>query len=115
MHNFGWLRFDESQFNHFNQKTQVSIESYHEVLKCWFSLETKGLKGCRINWLMWRLTMTVAQHYMHQVKMKRQGFIYNKVMVRLVVPNVDKTSRIPHTNVIPPTFERDDGDNLWWV
>ncbi len=47
--------------------------------------------------------------------MKRQGFIYNKVMVQLVVTNVDKASWIPHTNVIPPTFEGDDGDNLWWV
>jgi len=59
--------------------------------------------------------MTVAQHYMHQAKMKRQGFIYNKVMVWLVATSVDKTSQIPHTNVIPPTFERDNGDNLWWV
>ncbi len=47
--------------------------------------------------------------------MKRQGFIYNKVMVQLVVASVDKASRIPHINVIPPTFEGDDGDNLWWV
>jgi hypothetical protein len=59
--------------------------------------------------------MTVAQHYMHQAKMKRQRFIYNKVMVQLVAISIDKTTRIPHTNVIPPTFERDDGDNLWWV
>jgi hypothetical protein len=59
--------------------------------------------------------MTMAQHDMHQAKMKKQGFIYNKVMVRLVVIIVNKASRIPHTNVIPPTFEGDDGDNLWWV
>jgi len=34
---------------HLNQDTQVSIKSYHGVLKHWFSLEAKGLKGCRID------------------------------------------------------------------
>jgi hypothetical protein len=29
---------------------------------------------------------------MHQAEMKRQGFIKNKVMARLVVANVDKVS-----------------------
>ncbi len=47
--------------------------------------------------------------------MKKQGFIKNKVMVRLMVANVGKTSQIPHTNVIPPTFEGDDGDHVWRV
>ncbi len=36
-------------------------------------------------------------------------------MARLVVASVDKASWIPHTNVIPPTFEEDDGDDVWWV
>ncbi len=47
--------------------------------------------------------------------MKRQGFIKNKVMARLVVVSVDKTNQIPHTNVISPTFEGDDGDDVWLV
>jgi hypothetical protein len=34
----------------------------------------------------------MAQHYMHQVEMKKQRFIKNKVMARIVVVNVDKTS-----------------------
>ncbi len=34
---------------HFNQDTQVSIESYHGALKCWFALDTKGFKGRRID------------------------------------------------------------------
>jgi hypothetical protein len=42
---------------------------------------------------------------MHQAKMKRQGFIKNKVMIQLVVVNIDKINYIAHTNVIPPTFE----------
>jgi hypothetical protein len=40
------------QVPHSNQDTQASIESYHGALKCWFSLETKGLRGRRIDWLV---------------------------------------------------------------
>jgi hypothetical protein len=32
-----------------------------------------------------------------------------------VVASVDKTNQIPHTDVISPTFEGDDGDDVWWV
>ncbi len=32
-----------------------------------------------------------------------------------VVANVDKANQIPHINVISPTFEGDDGDNVWQV
>jgi hypothetical protein len=35
-------------------------ESYHGALKRWFSFETKGLRGCRIDWLVWKLTTTMA-------------------------------------------------------
>jgi hypothetical protein len=42
---------------------------------------------------------------MYQVEMRKQGFIKNKVMARLMVVNVDKISRIPHIDVISPTFE----------
>jgi len=51
------------------------------------------------------LTTIVAQHYMYQAKMKRQGFIKNKVMAQLVVASANKTSWIPHIDVISPTFE----------
>ncbi len=34
----------------------------------------------------------MAWHYMHQAKMKKQGFIKNKVMAQLVVASVDKVS-----------------------
>jgi hypothetical protein len=37
------------QVPHLNQNTQASIESYQKVLKHWFFLETKGLRGRRIN------------------------------------------------------------------
>lgn len=31
-----------------------------------------------------------------------------------MVASVDKASRIPHTDVISPTFERSDGDDVWF-
>jgi hypothetical protein len=34
---------------HSNQDTQVNIESYHGALKRWFVLDTKGLRGRRID------------------------------------------------------------------
>jgi hypothetical protein len=36
-------------------------------------------------------------------------------MTQLVVASVDKINRTPHINVISPTFEGDDGDDVWWV
>ncbi len=100
------------QVPHSNQDTQANIEFYHEALKHWFSLDTKGLKGRCIDWLVWRLTTTMAQHYMHQAKMKKQGFIKNKTWHHLWWQNVDKASWIPHIDVISPTFEEDDGDDV---
>jgi hypothetical protein len=38
---------------HSNQNTQVNIESYHGALKHWFALDTKDLRGHRIDWLVW--------------------------------------------------------------
>jgi hypothetical protein len=36
-------------------------------------------------------------------------------MARLVVASVDKINQIPHNDMIPLTFEGDDGDNVWRV
>jgi hypothetical protein len=38
---------------HSNQDTQAKIESYHGALKRWLALDTKGLRGHRIDWLVW--------------------------------------------------------------
>jgi hypothetical protein len=38
---------------HSNQDTQARIESYHGSLKHWLALDTKGLRGRRIDWLVW--------------------------------------------------------------
>jgi hypothetical protein len=47
--------------------------------------------------------------------MKRHGFIKNKVMPQPVGASVDKANRFSHSNVISPTFEGDDGDDVWQV
>ncbi len=36
-------------------------------------------------------------------------------MAQHVVANAKKTNQISHTNVISPTFEGDDGDDVWWL
>jgi surface antigen len=59
---------------HSNQDTQASIESYHGALKRWLVLDTKGLRGRRLDWLVWRLTTTIARHYMHTLEMEKKGF-----------------------------------------
>jgi hypothetical protein len=58
---------------HSNQDTQASIESYHGALKRWLALDTKGLRGRRLDWLVWRLTTTIARHYMHTLEMEKKG------------------------------------------
>ncbi len=98
---------------HSNQDTQASIESDHGEVKHWFALDTKGLKGCRINWLVWQLTTTITHHYMHTLEMKKKGFIKNKVMEAIITRSVEKTTFIPFTHVYQPTFESDGAWGIW--
>ncbi len=97
---------------HSNQDTQANIESYHGVLKHWLALDTKGLKGHRIDWLVWRLTTTIARHYIHTLEMKKKGFIKNKVMEAIITRNLEKAALIPLTHVYQPTLE---SDGAWCV
>jgi hypothetical protein len=76
---------------HSNKNTQTNIESYYGALKCWLALDPKGLKGRRIDWLVWRLT-TIACHYMHTLEMKKKGFIKNKVMEAIITRSVEKNN-----------------------
>ncbi len=92
---------------HFNEDTQTSIESYHGALKRWLALDTKGLRGRRIDWLVWRLTTTFARHYMHTLEMKKKGFTKNKVMEAIVTRSVEKAAFIPLTHVYQSTLESD--------
>ncbi len=84
---------------HSNQDTQMSIELYHGVLKCWLALDTNGLRGHKIDWLVWQLTITIARHYMHTLEMKKKGFINNKVMEAIITRSVEKVALIPLTHV----------------
>jgi hypothetical protein len=97
---------------HSNQDTQVSIESYRDALKRWLALDTKGLKGHRIDWLVWRLITTIARHYMHTLEMKKKAFIKNKVMEVIITRNVKKAALIVVTHVYQPTLE---SDGAWGV
>ncbi len=67
----------------------------------------------------------MAQHYMHRLKIKKEGswkkdhkrrrFIKNNVMQQLITLNVENKLLIPHTNVLQPTNEGNDGDDAWMV
>ncbi len=41
---------------------------------------------------MWKLTITVARHYMHIVEMKKHKFIKNKVVEHIVKTSVEKVT-----------------------
>jgi len=84
------------QVPHSNQNTQANIEFYHGALKHWFSFDIKGFKGRHIDWLAWRFITIMAQHYMHQAKMKKCEFIKNKVIWWLVATNVYEARLIAH-------------------
>ncbi len=92
---------------HSNQDTQVSIEFYHGTLKCWFSLKTKGLKGCQIDCLVSRLTTTIAWHYMHTSEMKKRGFIFFKWWSVLCKQMWIKRHWSHSPNVTQPSFVSD--------
>ncbi len=53
--------------------------------------------------------MIVAQHYMHQAQNEKARVYKKQGHGATCGSKIDKASQIPHTNVIPPTFERDDG------
>jgi hypothetical protein len=81
-------------------------------LKRWLVFGIKGLRGHRIDWLVWPLTTTIAHHYMHTLKMKKMGLIKNKVMEAIITQSVEKTTLIPLTCVYQPTLE---SDGAWGV
>jgi hypothetical protein len=44
---------------------------------------------------------------MHTLKMKKKGFIKNKVMEAIITQSMQKATLIPLTHVYQPTFESD--------
>jgi hypothetical protein len=100
---------------HWNHDTQASIESYHGALKHWFSLETKRFWGQRIDWLVWRLVTTIARHYMHTTKMKKCGFIRNKVVEHIVKTIIERPHWSPHINVTHGIEDSNENGHAWMV
>jgi hypothetical protein len=78
-------------------------------------LETKRLGGRRIDKLMWRLTTTVVKYYMHTTKMKKCGFIKNKVVERIVKTSSKKATLIFHTNVTHGIDDWNETGHAWMV
>jgi hypothetical protein len=64
---------------------------------------------------VWRLTTTVAKHYMHTVKMKKCKFIRNKVVECIVKMSVEKTTLILHTNVTHGIDDSNETNHAWVV
>ncbi len=78
-------------------------------------MEIKGLRGRQINWVVGKLTTTVARHYMHTVEMKKHGFIRNKVVERIVKTSVEKATLIPHINVTHGIDDLNETGHAWMV
>ncbi len=78
-------------------------------------LETKGLRGWWVDWLVWSLTTIIARHYMHMAEMKKRGFIKNKVVEHIVQVNVEKATLIPHTNVTHGINDSNQTGHAWMV
>jgi hypothetical protein len=64
---------------------------------------------------VWRLTTTVAKHYMHTIEMKKSKFIRNKVVERIMKTNVEKAKLIPHTNVTHGIDDLNKIGHAWMV
>ncbi len=84
-------------------------------MKRWFSLETKGLQGRRIDWLVWKFMTTIARHYMHTAEMKKRRFIRNKVVEHIMKTSVEKATLIPHTNVTHGIDDSNEIGHAWMV
>jgi hypothetical protein len=104
LQNYGWWVFNECPI-----PTKTPKQTLNHIIVRWNIdlLNTKGFKGCRIDWLVWRLTTTIAHHYMHTLEMKKIGFIKNKIVEAIVTQSVEKTTLIPLTHVYQPTLESD--------
>jgi hypothetical protein len=64
---------------------------------------------------VWRLTTTVARHYMHIAGMKKRKFKRNKVVENIVKMNVEKATLIPHTNISHGIDDSNEIGHAWMV
>jgi hypothetical protein len=57
----------------------------------------------------------VARHYMHMAKMKKHGFIKNKVVEHIAKASIEKATLIPHTNVAHGIDDSNETNHAWLV
>ena len=96
---------------HANQDTNNNIESYHGVLKRWLSEFTRGASGRRLDWLVWRLTISIASHYIYIEETELRRLHSNKKIEAIVRKGIEKARNIPNDDVLQSTSL----DNHWKV
>jgi hypothetical protein len=57
----------------------------------------------------------VVKHYMHMAKMKKHGFIKNKVVEHIVKVSFEKATLIPHINVTHGIDDSNETNHAWMV
>jgi hypothetical protein len=57
----------------------------------------------------------VTRHYMHTTKMKKCGFIRNKVVEHIVKTSVEKATLVLHTNVTHGIDDPNESGHAWMV
>jgi hypothetical protein len=97
------------QLSHSNQNTQASI-IIMGIVKVVVLPWDKRTRRQWVDQLVWRLITTITQHYMHVVKMKKQGFIKSKVMEHIINTSIEKVVLFFHTYSFPLTFKSGEND-----
>jgi hypothetical protein len=62
-----------------------------------------------------RFTTTVARHYMRMVKMKKHGFIKNKVVEHIAKTSIKKATLILHTDVTHGIDDSNETNHAWMI
>jgi hypothetical protein len=57
----------------------------------------------------------IAKHYMHIAKMKKCGFIKNKIVEHIVKANIENATSILHTYVTHGINDSNETNHAWMV
>ncbi len=58
--------------------------AYHGALKWWLKHDSRGAKGWQVDWLAWQMTNPMFLHYFYVQKAKRNGFVVNANVHKIV-------------------------------
>jgi hypothetical protein len=97
-----WLTSNR-HLSHVGQDTNTAIESYHGNMKAVFRASKSCLVGCRVDWLIHKLTHDVIMKFEYNQYLKGSGFISNKEAERLVINSILQSLKIPNSCVSLPT------------